>query len=105
MSGLKYIWVYTKVLFRWVRNHKYISVTLAFFFIVFVVDDNNMIKHISNQNKIRELENEIMQMRADSARLMQQQSLFGPDGNLEQLEKMGRESGMKADNEDIFVIE
>lgn len=92
-------------LFALVRGHKYIFVTMVFCFILLFVDDNNLIKFFGNQNRISALEEEIAEMRKDSVRLIRQQAQFGKDGNIEEIERMGREKGMHKDNEDVFIIE
>ena len=56
-----------KALLNWIKNHKYIFVTIVFLAIIIVVDDNNMISHIKNKATIDKLTDEIREMEADSA--------------------------------------
>ena len=105
MKVLKRVWFFFALIFGWIKRHKYAFVTLVFFFIVLVVDDNNMIKYFANRNSISSLESEIAAMRSDSIRLMRQQALFGKDSDVEPIEKMGRQRGFQKDNEDVFIIE
>ena len=78
---------------------------MVFCFILLFVDDNNLIKFFGNQNRISALEEEIAEMRKDSVRLIRQQAQFGKDGDIEEIERMGREKGMHKENEDVFIIE
>ena len=97
---------YASVSFRWVRQHKYLAVSIVFFVIVFLIDDNSMVGHISNQRKIDELESEIAKMRKDTARIMLLQSQLEESGDISEVERMGRAKyDMHKDNEDIFIIE
>ena len=105
MKVLKRIWFFIALVFSWVKRHKYAFVTLVFFFIVLVVDDNNMIKYFANRNSISSLESEIAAMRSDSVRLIRQQAMFGKDSDVEPVEKMSRDRGFQTDNEDVIIIE
>ncbi|MBO7271711.1 MAG: hypothetical protein J6U89_02420, partial [Bacteroidaceae bacterium] len=58
----------------WIKRHKYLSVTIVFLFIIVVIDDNNMFKHIRNQAVISELEDEIATMKRDSAEIVKRQN-------------------------------
>ena len=90
---------------NWVRNHKYISVTIVFLAIVLVIDDNNMFMHIKNQSIISELEDEIAQMKRDSVDIMIKQAELEGNGDIAVVEKLARDKyGMHKDNEDVFVI-
>lgn len=92
-------------LFAWIKRHKYLSVTAVFFFIIFVIDDNNMFKHYKNQHLISELENEIAEMKRDSAEIIKRQSQLD-FRNVEAVEELAREKyGMHKDNEDVFIVE
>lgn len=92
-------------IFSWVRNHKYLSVTIVFLFIVLVIDDNNMLKHIQNQRAISQLEDEIAQMKRDSADIVKRQDELDNNGDLDVIERLAREKyGMQQDDEDVFVI-
>ncbi len=100
------VWNYITTAFRWVRKHKYLVVTLIFLLFVFVIDDNSMIKHIGNQQKISELKAEIAQLRRDSAKVMMQQMQFDKPGEISEIEKIAREKyDMQNENEDVFIIE
>lgn len=89
----------------WVKRHKYISVTIVFLLIILFVDDKNMIKHISNQQTISELEDEIAEMKRDSAEIVRMQSQIDYRGDVKAIENIAREKyGMQKDNEDVFII-
>lgn len=91
---------------NWVKNHKYLFVTIVFLAIVIVIDDNNMFKHIKNQRAISALEEEIDQMKRDSAEIMRKQAELEGEGDITLVEKLAREKyGMHKENEDVYVIE
>jgi cell division protein FtsB len=91
---------------NWIRCHKYISVTIVFFVIIFVVDDNSIIKHVDNRLTISVLEEEIEQMKRDSAVIMQKQEQLDSKCDREVVEKLARDKyGMHKDNEEVFIIE
>lgn len=94
------------LLVNWVRNHKYLFVTIIFLFIVIVFDDNSMIMHFRNQSKINALEEEIATMMSDSAEVERRNALIGPDGVTSEIEKICREKyDMHTQDEDVFIIE
>ena len=100
--------VYNRIslVFSWIRNHKYLFVTIVFLVIVLVLDDNNMIKHIQNKHTISKLEDEIAQMKRDSAYIVKKQDELDHRCDVEVIERLAREKyGMHQDNEDDFVIE
>ena len=72
----------------------------------FVIDDNNMFKHIRNQAVISELEDEIATMKRDSAEIVKRQNRLDYRGDVDAIEELAREKyDMHKDNEDVFVIE
>ena len=90
---------------NWVRNHKYLSVTIVFLAIVLVFDDNNMFRHIENQTAISELEDEIAQMKRDSTEIMLKQAELDGNGDVMAVEKLARDRyGMHKSNEDVFIM-
>ena len=90
---------------NWVRNHKYLSVTIVFLAIVLVFDDNNMFRHIENQTAISELEDEIAQMKRDSTEIMLKQDELDVNGDVMAVEKLARDwYGMHKSNEDVFIM-
>ena len=90
---------------NWVRNHKYLSVTIVFLAIVLVFDDNNMFRHIENQTAISELEDEIAQMKRDSTEIMLKQAELDGNGDVTAVEKLARDRyGMHKSNEDVFIM-
>lgn len=94
------------LVFNWIRRHKYISVTVVFFVIIFVVDDNSIIKHFDNRHTISILEEEIEQMKKDSAVIMQKQELLDRNCDKDVVEKLARDKyGMHKENEEVFIIE
>ncbi len=92
-----------KLVFGWIRNHKYIFVTIVFLVIIIVVDDNNMISHIKNKATIDALEDDIREMEADSAEVQAKLKLY-TDGDLTVIEDVAREQGLVKKNEDIYII-
>lgn len=94
------------LVFNWIRRHKYISVTIVFLVIIFAVDDNSIIKHFDNRRTISVLEDEIEQMKKDSAVIMQKQELLDRNCDKDVVEKLARDKyGMHKENEEVFIIE
>ena len=87
----------------WVRDHKYLSVTIVFLTIIIVVDDNNMISHIKNRATIDELNEDISAMEADSAEFQSKLKLY-TDGDISVIEDVAREQGLIKKNEEIYII-
>ena len=92
-----------KALLNWIKNHKYIFVTIVFLAIIIVVDDNNMISHIKNKATIDKLTDEIREMEADSAEVQDKLKLY-TDGNLSVIEDVARAQGLIKKDEDIYII-
>ena len=93
-------------LLNWVRNHKYLFVTIVFLLIVIVFDDNSMIMHFRNQARINALEEEIAVMMRDSIEVERRSALIAPDGATADIEKICREKyDMHTPDEDVFIIE
>ena len=89
-----------KALINWIKNHKYIFVTIVFLAIIIVVDDNNMISHIKNKATIDKLTDEIREMEADSAEVQDKLKLY-TDGDLSVIEDVARAQGLIKKDEDI----
>ena len=92
-----------KLVFGWIKNHKYIFVTIIFLVIIIVVDDNNMISHIKNKTVIDGLLDDIKEMEADSAEIQAKLKLY-TDGDLTVIEDVAREQGLVKKAEDIYII-
>ena len=92
-----------KALLNWIKNHKYIFVTIVFLAIIIVVDDNNMISHIKNKAAIDKLTDEIREMEADSAEVQDKLKLY-TDGDLSVIEDVARAQGLIKKDEDIYII-
>ena len=93
-------------LLNWVRNHKYLFVTIIFLLIVIIFDDNSMIMHFRNQARINALEEEIAVMMRDSIEVERRSALIAPDGATADIEKICREKyDMHTPDEDVFIIE
>ena len=92
-----------KALLNWIKNHKYIFVTIVFLAIIIVVDDNNMISHIKNKATIDKLTDEIREMEADSAEVQDKLKLY-TDGDLSVIEDVARAHGLIKKDEDIYII-
>lgn len=91
---------------QWIRNHKYMCVTIIFLIIVVLVDDKSMINHFENRHKIAALEEEIAGMERDSIEIERKNAKIGPNGDIDEIEKICREKyNMHTENEDIFIIE
>ncbi len=89
--------------FKWIRGHKYISVTLVFLAIIFVIDDNNMIIHFKNKSKINALTGEIKSMEADSAVLQKKLKLY-TDRDKDVIADIARERGLLKKDEEMYII-
>ncbi|MBO5865049.1 MAG: septum formation initiator family protein [Bacteroidaceae bacterium] len=92
-----------KLVLKWIKGHKYLSVTLVFLVIIIIVDDNNMISHIRNSSTIANLNDEIRRMEADSAEIQAKLERY-TDGDISVIEDVAREQGLVKKNEDIFII-
>lgn len=90
-------------LFKWVLNHKYLFVTIAFVVIMVFFDKHNLIEHFKNQREIislraenKELKKELDELRHRSAELHK---------DIEIMEKVAREKyGMHKDGEEVFIV-
>ena len=92
--------------YNWIKDHKYLFVTIIFLVIVIVVDDKSVIKHFENRHKIAALEKEIAQMKRDSLEVERKNGRIGPNGDIKEIEKICRDKyNMHTDNEDVFIIE
>ena len=92
-----------KLVFGWIKNHKYIFVTIIFLVIIIVVDDNNMISHIKNKAMIDELTDDIRAMETDSVEMQNKLKLY-TDGDISVIEDVAREQGLIKKDEDIYII-
>lgn len=91
-------------IWKYIRRHKYLIVTMIFFIIIGFVDENNLVRRAKYEYEIITLRNEINHYREmferDTERLEDLQS--SPEG----IEKVARERYlMKAPNEDIYIFE
>ena len=92
--------------FSWIRDHKYLFVTIIFLVIVVLIDDKSMIKHFENRHKIATLEKEIAKMKRDSIETERKNSKIGPNGDIHEIEKICRDKyNMHTQDEDVFIIE
>ena len=92
-------------LFNWVRNHKYLFVTIIFLLIVIIFDDNSMIMHFRNQSKINALEDEIAVMLRDSLEVERKNALIAPGGEIVEIERICREKyDMHTPYEDVWYM-
>ena len=85
---------------EWIRNHKYIFVTIVFLLIIMFIDENNMLSHMRNQETIKALTYEIQAMENDSAIVEAKNKLF-TDGDTSVIEDAARERGLIRKNEDV----
>ena len=88
---------------EWIRNHKYIFVTIVFLLIIMFIDENNMLSHMRNQETIKALTYEIQAMENDSAIVEAKNKLF-TDGDTSVIEDAARERGLIRKNEDVFIL-
>ena len=88
---------------EWIRNHKYIFVTIVFLLIIMFIDENNMLSHMRNQETIKALTYEIQAMENDSAIVEAKNKLF-TDGDISVIEDAARERGLIRKNEDVFIV-
>lgn len=105
MKKILHIFKQCRPFISWVKRHKYLSVTIVFVLIIFVVDDKNVIMHFKNQHKISELENEIAVMKRDSSEIVKLQSQLDYRGDINAIEDLARDKyGMTKENEEVFII-
>ena len=91
-------------LFKWVLNHKYLFVTLAFVAIMFFFDKHNLIEHFKNQREIAALKAENNSLKKELEGL--KYKLEGLHKDIEIMEKVARERyGMHKEGEEIFIVE
>lgn len=82
---------------------KYAVVCLIGVLIVGFLDENSVMSHLRNRQRISELEEEIDKYNADFRRVQSQ--IRELDRNPKAMEKVARERYyMKADDEDIFIL-
>lgn len=90
-------------IWKYIRRHKYLIVTMVFFIIIGFADENNLIRRAKYQYEIMTLRKEINRYREiferDTERL--EDLLSSPEG----IEKVARERYlMKAPDEDIYIF-
>ena len=88
---------------EWIRNHKYIFVTIVFLLIIMFIDENNMLSHMRNQETIKALTYEIQAMENDSA-IVEAKNKLCTDGDTSVIEDAARERGLIRKNEDVFIV-
>ena len=86
-----------------VKYLKYVVVTVIAIVLVGFVDENSVYKHLRNQQRISDLQEEIDQYTEQYKRDNAQIDMLSRDPKA--IQKIARERYfMKADNEDIFVL-
>ncbi len=91
-------------LFKWVLNHKYLFVTLAFVAIMVFFDKHNLIEHFKNQREIAALKAENNGLKKELEEL--KYKLEGLHKDVEIMEKVARERyGMHKEGEEVFIVE
>lgn len=89
---------------QWVKNHKYLFVTIAFLLILVFFDENNMIKHFRNNREIAALKAENEQLKNSIDDLKQRVKELNKDPEV--TEKVAREKyGMLKEGEELFIVE
>lgn len=91
-------------LFKWVMNHKYLFVTLAFVVIIVFFDKHNLIEHFKNQREIAALKAENKELKEQLDDLKHRSEELHKDVAI--MEKVARERyGMHKDGEEVFIVE
>ena len=99
MKKLKEMWS----VIRGIRALKYILVSVIAVVLIGFVDENSIMHHLGNQQRIGELEDEIRQYSNLHEQNMERIRLIDKDPKA--MEKIARERYfMKTDDEDIFVL-
>ncbi|SHF57271.1 Septum formation initiator [Bacteroides luti] len=97
MSKLHTIW-------EFIRRHKYLITILIFVTIIGFLDENSMVRRISNIRKINKLHESIREYQADYDENTKR--LNELTTNPRSIEKVAREKYlMKKPNEDIYIIQ
>lgn len=88
----------------WIKNNKYVFVTITFLLIIVFFDENNLIKHVQNQREIAVLKSEIEDLKHELEVITHKSNELHKD--IEIMEKVAREKyGMHKDGEEVFIIE
>ncbi|MEG1685832.1 MAG: septum formation initiator family protein [Bacteroides sp.] len=97
MSRLLSVW-------NFIRRHKYLITVFVFSIIIGFVDENSMLRRVSNLREINQLHEEIGKFKAEYQESTTR--LNELTANPEALEKVAREKYlMKKPNEDIYVFQ
>ncbi|MBR5335824.1 MAG: septum formation initiator family protein [Bacteroidaceae bacterium] len=89
---------------KWIGNHKYLSVTLAFLAIIIIFDENSLLKHIQHQREILGLKSELNELRTEHDIIVKKIKELKDDTAA--IEKIARDKyDMHLDNEEVFIIE
>lgn len=90
-------------LFRWVLNHKYLFVTIAFVAIMVFFDKHNLIEHFKNQREIVSLKAENRELKEQLDELRYRSDELHKDVAI--MERVAREKyGMHKDGEEVFIV-
>ena len=91
-------------IWNFIRRHKYSVVICSFLVLIVFVDQNSMIRRMSQKRQINELEREIGQYRSqidESSALLED-----IDNDTVLLERMARQNyNMSRPDEDVFIME
>lgn len=91
------------VLFKWVLNHKYLFVTIAFVAIMVFFDKHNLIEHFKNQREIVSLKAENRELKEQLDELRYRSDELHKDVTI--MEKVAREKyGMHKEGEEVFIV-
>lgn len=91
------------VLFKWVLNHKYLFVTIAFVAIMVFFDKHNLIEHFKNQREIVSLKAENRELKEQLDELRYRSDELHKDVAI--MEKVAREKyGMHKEGEEVFIV-
>ncbi|KAA6341368.1 Cell division protein FtsL [termite gut metagenome] len=91
-------------IYNFIRQHRYVTVTLAFIVFITFIDEDNFVRRMSQNREIGRLKKEIEVYRKEYENDMRE--LHELATNPDKIEKIAREKYlMKKPNEDIYIFE
>ena len=93
-----------QTILMYIRRRKYLVVTVGFLLIIGVLDENNLLRRLSQKSEIADLKSEISKYRSQYEE--DTRKLIDINENPEAIEKIAREKYlMQTPDEDIFIFE
>ena len=93
-----------QLVWSWIWRRKYLCTIVVFLIMIGFIDTNSLMKRVENSRQISSLENMIEQYKGQYER--DERRLNELDSSKQALQQFARERYfMKADNEDVFIIE